>query len=352
MLGASIKPLVGLLTTITLVAAIARAEEDSLPLSALGDLKIDFSPSESVDTVQGPRVRGEVRFRAGEAYTVALPMSAQRIEFLVASGHTLAQGEPVARLSGPEVHHWLTETAALENQLDAAAARHDSNQPLFLSGALSAAAWADIQQRYYDLRLQHEHRQHVLDYAVVQGNVAQHEPEVAMLLIAPESGVVTFDARQQSRLPDSVLFDVVPTHALRLMVELPRHLATKLRRLRLDSCESPVEIIESSTIGFLATAWSGGLDADCGLSLGSIVSTTPVYQGDGYLVPKKAIFQWHSSPHVFIRRQDRILSTAVEIIGDQSDGFIVKQALLADNALVLTESVSAAKGLLLGLGRH
>lgn len=352
MLVTRVKPLVGLITTITLVASMARAEDDSLPLSALGDLKIGFGNSQSVDTVQGPRVRGEVRFRAGEAYTVVLPMPAQRIEFLVAAGRTLAQGEPIARLSGPEVHHWLTETAALESQLDAAAARHEGNKPLFLTGALSAAAWADIQQRYYDLRLRHEHRQHVLDYAIVQGDIAQHDSEVAMLLVAPEPGVVTFDARQQGHLPDSVLFELVPTHALRLMVELPRHLATNLSSLNLDTCDSSVEIIESSTIGFLATAWSEGLDAKCGLSLGSIVSTTPFYQGAGYLVPKKAVFQWRSSPHIFIRRQDRILPIPVEIIGDQSDGFIVQQPLLGEGTSVLTESVSAAKGLLLGLGNH
>ena len=76
----------------------------------------------------------------------------------------------------------------------------------------------------------------------------------------------------------------------------------------------------------------------------------PRYDEAALLVPREAVFQWRQTPHVFLRQGNELVAQPVALIADTAGGY----AIAADPELaageVLVRSVSAAQGILLGLG--
>ena len=203
------------------------AHAQTVPLQALGDLELAFTPVKSTDRVPGAPRRAQVRARAGNAYRTLLPRTAQRVVFMMPSGTPVQTGDPVVRVEGPEIHHWLLEYQAIANRYERARQRYEANRALFEDGALPAERWAAIEDRYFELGLAYEHMRHF--HALI---VKAMPTDDALLLGAPRPGLVAFDSRIDSYPLGAELFRIIPENALRLQLETPvtgRHRLSAIR---------------------------------------------------------------------------------------------------------------------------
>jgi hypothetical protein len=326
-----------------LLSAIA-APAQELPLQALGDLEVAFATLQPTDRVPGPPLRAVVRARSGEAYRVQLPREANRVSFLAGNGEPVRRGEPVVRLEGPEIHHWRLEYEAVGQRLQTARSRYERNQSLYADGALSADRWTEIEDRFLDLKLEYEHMRHFAEL------LHDGSDEHVLLVGTPQDGVVIYRSGQVAAAAGATLFEIIPDKALRLEVQAPASRAAALRTLQVADCRLPVTAVDRAAQGFFVTAWSAPLDEACPWPPGTVLSARPEYAEDGLLVPHKALFQWQREPHVLLRTGDALSARRVVLVADTEQGYAIE----ADDALagreVLIRSVSAAQGMLLGLG--
>ncbi len=318
---------------------------EKVPLASLGALDIEFSKVLSVETVPGPPLRGEMRARAGEAFSVALPMTASRAAFTLSPGDQVAAGDPVVWLEGPDVEHWLSEYRALTAQLEIARQRYQRNQRLYQDNVLAAEQWADIQARYFALQLQHEHMQHFYDLLPSDG--ISHQ---GVMLASPRAGSVVFDSRLDSISIGETAFSVVAPGTLRLHVEVPSQRSAELAGLSLPGCRLAVDRIDGVARNFFVSAWSEPTREGCPQRLGTLVSAIPLYYAAALVIPRDALFQWQGEPHVLVRSGDLLHAHRVVLIADTPQGYAIgSDEALADQD-VLSRSVSAVQGILLGLG--
>jgi hypothetical protein len=252
----------------------------------------------------------------------------------------------VALLEGLELHHWLLEYDALAARYDTARERYESNLPLYREGALSGDRWTGIEERYFTLRLEFQHMNHVREWL-------QPGPEdvpESLLARAPLDGRVLYDSSDTMLEAGDTLFEVLPGDGLRLRVEVPAGRAPDLDALAFDACEVTIDRTEEAARGFYRAAWSAPLQGACALAPGTTLSVEPRYRAQALFVPREAVFQWRQAPHVWLRRGEELVAQPVELIADTAEGY----AVAADPALaggeVLVRSVSAAQGILLGLG--
>ena len=324
------------------VAGLARAQD--VPLASLGDLALRFAPATAIDRVPGAPLRGVVRARGGEDYRVLLPRTAHRATFVAVPGQHVAAGDPVVRLEGPEIHHWELEFEAITERHALAEARYARNRPLYEDGALPAERWAAIQDSFLELSLKHEHMRHF-------GELLLPDDDPDTLLVgAPINGLLHFDSRTPARSEREVLFSMVPDDALHVQVEVPVDRAPSLRDLAVDNCALSIASIDRAAHGFFVAAWSEPLSGDCRWTPGTVLSVNPRYSADALVVPRAAVFQWQREAHVFVRDGQRLHARPVTVLGDTAEGYAVaRDPGLADSE-VLVASVSAAQGILLGLG--
>ncbi|MHA7815045.1 MAG: efflux RND transporter periplasmic adaptor subunit [Pseudohaliea sp.] len=324
------------------VAGVARAQD--VPLAALGDLDLRYAPVEVIDRVPGAPLRGVVRARGGEDYRVLLPRTAHRATFVAVPGQRVAAGEPVVRLEGPEIHHWQLEFEAVTERHALAEARYARNRPLYEDGALPAERWAAIQDSFLELSLEYEHMRHFGELLLPD------EDEDSLLVGAPISGMLHFDSREPARGEREVLFSVIPDDALHVQVEVPVDRAENLRDLAVGDCRLAIASIDRAADGFFVAAWSEALRGDCRWTPGTVLSINPRYATAALVIPRAALFQWQREAHVFVRDGEQLRARPVTVLGDTAGGYAVaRDPALADSE-VLVASVSAAQGILLGLG--
>ncbi len=314
-------------------------------MESLGALDVEFSKVLPVETVPGPALRGEIRARAGETFGVMLPMTASRVAFKLSPGDQVDAGDPVVWLEGPDVEHWLSEYRALTAQYEIARQRYQDNQRLFQDNVLAADRWADIQSRYFALQLQHEHMQHFRNLLPDDG--ITHE---GVILASPRAGIVVFDSRLNAISAGNTVFSVVAPDALRLHLEVPAQRSGDLAALSAPDCRLTIDRVDQIARNFFVSAWSEPTQQRCPQRLGTLMSVIPLYSATALVIPRAALFQWQGEPHVLVHQGDRLQTHRVVLIADTPQGY----AIDADDELadreVLSKSVSAVQGILLGLG--
>lgn len=326
--------------------ASALAQADAIALADLGDLELRYASLTATDRVPGVPLRAEVRVRGGEALQVLLPRTTQRMVFLVSPGQSVAAGDPVVRLEGPEIHHWQLEFEALADRFTTAKARYTGNEALYRSGALAADRWAAIQDSYLALSLEYEHMHH---FAQLLLSAPPSHPE-ALLVAAPEAGRVLFDTRAPDHGEGDVLFTLVPEDALRLQVHVPTNRAGALQALQLATCQLDIVSVDQQATGYFVAAWSAAVTPACELIPGAVVSAVPLYAASALVVPRDAVFQWQRGTHVVVRRDNELVPQRVVVLADTEAGYAIADDPELVGREVLVTSVGAVQGLLMGLG--
>lgn len=334
-----------LLLAVLLFPVFAAAQE-RLGLDDLGDLELAWANLDPMARVPGPALRAVARSGPGAALRFRLPADVQRTEFRAPPGAPVTAGDPVAVLEGLEIHHWLLEYEALERRFDTARQRYERNLPLYREGALPGDRWAEIEERYFSLRLEFEHMRHIREWL-------QPGPENvpdSLLASAPTSGWLLYDSRNVMLEAGATLYEILPRDELRLRVDVPAERAAQIEALAFDGCEVAVDRVEEAAQGFYRTAWSLPLADACLLGPGTALGVRPLYRAQALFVPREAVFQWRRAPHVWLRQGDSLVAQPVTLIADVPDGYAVSADPALAGGEVLTRSVSAAQGILLGLG--
>ncbi|TGD74845.1 HlyD family secretion protein [Mangrovimicrobium sediminis] len=335
--------LLTLVLTLTAWALPTLAQD--VAIDDLGALRLDYATVAPGDGYSGPPLAAEVTFRPGEALSLVTPARIQQIAYRVEPGAQVAAGQVLAELSGPEIHHMLTEADVIGQRYENARKRFERNRKLYQQQAIDEGRWQEISDSYFTLRLEYEHLRHFTELL----RTADDDPE-RISLLAPAAGRVQY-AQAQPGIPEGgELALIVPAQALRLRVAVPIEARQGLAQLRFGDCALAVDSISGIADGFFLRAWSAPLAEDCALLPGQQLMVRPFYAVAGYEIPREALLHWNGQPALLLRAGPRLQLAPVEILGATATGYYVDSEASLAGADILASSVSAVQGILLGLG--
>jgi hypothetical protein len=328
---------------VLLAAPVAPAQR--VDTGTLGALTLQYATVQASDHYAGPPMAAQVSFQPGEAFSVVTPYRIQQITWLVSPGESVTAGQPVAVLAGPEIHHFITEFEVTGERLALARKRFESNRKLYRDQSIDEGRWIEISDAYYRLRLAYEHLQHF--HELLQET--DSEPD-NIVLKSPTAGRLQYAQNSPGVPAEGEVAIVIPPSALRLRVAVPLARREGLAALRNDGCELAVSTISGIAEGFFLRAWSEPLGPRCPWLPGEQLMVTPQYRLAGYTVPQSALLHWEGEPALLLRDGGELQLVAVAVSGANGDGYHVTSDIDLAGREVLTSSVSAVQGVLLGLG--
>lgn len=321
------------------------AMADSVALKDLGLLQLELRTVEPLERYEGQALAARVDFRPGEAVSLVTPYRVQQITYLVGPGEAVAAGQAIALMRGPEIHHFLMEFEVTGQRLAASKKRYESNRELYQNRAIDEARWIEISEAYFALQLEYEHMRHFSDLLSQDDN-----DKDTITLTSPTDGIIKYRQDSPGIASGEELALLLPADTLRLKVSLPIARREGFVAVATGSCVLAVDSVSKIATEFFVEVWSEPIHDACQLIPGQRLMIKPVYRTQGYLLPKEAVFQWQGKPTILLRRESELHAVSVELLS--SDGKQYAVACDADIAgrEVLTSSVSAVQGILMGLG--
>lgn len=343
-------PLLAALTALLCLNAAA----DEIDLGALGELELSYMEAAAVTSYPGQSIVAAVNFRQGEAYTLTTPRAVQQIHYLVEVGERVERGQAFAELHGPEIHHFMVEVDVAKKMLASAERRFNSNKVLYEKKAIKESQWIEISKSYYAAQLEYEHLRHFSDL-VITGNPKENKTEVnkaesKIIIGAPISGVLDYSLQPTSLKGGDKVAAVVPESSIRLSAAVPFATSNQLSSFVTPSCQLAVSSVASKVQNYFVSAWSVPIEPECKLTLGQALLATPRYKTQAYKVPMSSVFEWQQATSVLIRNGEQLQVVAVALLASDGADYIVTAQQPLQNKAVLTTSVSAVQGVLLGLG--
>ncbi len=329
-----------------LLMGAGTATAQTLEIPALGSLELVFQQAAAVESYPGQPAAAEVTFRNGEAFNIPSPGRVMQIEYLVEPGTSLEADTPFAVLRGPEMHHLEMSYESSQALALAAQRRFKSNKALYESKAINEQRWLEISEQYYALMLEYEHMRHFFEL-VVSGD---DDPD-ALTLAAPFAGLIVYRATDKGIEEGDTIAQFLPPDAVRLKVALPNAIGMEVATVNAGRCNLAIERVSAMTDGFFVQAWTQAVTDNCHLMLGQSVLATPMIRSsDTYRVTRSAVFQLGTENYVLTRSGDTLSAIEVTLLATSGDDYLLQSATQLDAVPVLTSSVSAAQGILLGLG--
>ncbi|WP_434950686.1 membrane fusion-like protein [Shewanella sp. HL-SH4] len=328
---------------VCLSSAATRAE--SISLADLGNLTLSYIQPQKLASYEGSSLPAQVERLPGNDYWVTAPENIQQVTFLVTQGQNVTKGQAIVRLTGPEVFHFLAQIDAAESLYSLAKKRYERNQPLLKSGSISTDQWREISLDYFSTHLTFEHMQHFME--IVQGIDAETE---SLVVTSPMAGVVKLNHIDSQYIEGTQLFSLIPVDSVRVKIDVPMSQSTSLSAININQCHIAIDEVSSIAQGIFLTAWSMPITSDCGLLLGQQITVIPEYQKAVYLLPKNSVFTWHQDTQIFTQTVTNLTAMSIDVLGSTPDQYIVASDHDLSQMQVLSQSVAAAKGILLGLG--
>ena len=333
------------LLTLMLVLLPGAALAESIALKDLGMLSLEFTQVQQIESYRGQPLAARVTYRPGEAVSLVTPHRIQQITYLAETGETVSAGQAIAIMSGPEIHHFLTEFEVIQQRLAATKRRYDSNQKLYQNRAIDEARWIEITDAYYALQLEYEHMRHFR-------NLLSPAPddEDRITLNSPASGILQYRQDSPGIVSGGELALLLPPDTLRLKVSVPIKRRNGLNSLISENCQSRIDSVSGIASDFFVQAWSEPLAEQCQLLPGERLLVTPEYALQGYRVPRQSVFQWQDESTVLLRRELELVTVPVKLLSGDGTTYSVACSTDITGGEVLSSSVSAVQGVLMGLG--
>ncbi|HCF78592.1 MAG TPA: hypothetical protein DER52_02775 [Glaciecola sp.] len=101
---------------------------------------------------------------------------------------------------------------------------------------------------------------------------------------------------------------------------------------------------------FYQSIWSAPITTNCNLKLGEQVSLIPQYYTQAYQISQDSVFSWEGQSYIWVKEADSYTAVKVDLLASEQQMYIVTAQQSLANKLILTTSVSAVQGVLLGLG--
>ncbi len=333
-------------TFLTALLFAQAASAQVIDAADLGHLALEYQPATEVDSYAGQSLAAQVSFRQGEAYSVVTPYRVQRLNYLLQPGAEVAAGQPIAVLQGPEIHHFLSEFDIKKQLLRDAEKRFNSNRALYDKKAIKASQWLQISEDYYGLKLDFEHMRHFHELLIEE----QGQDEDSVTITAPVKGIIQYSQNAPGIAADDEIAVIVPPSAIRLRVAIPMNQRTQLAGFKAETCELEVAIVSGIINNFFLEAWSEPVQKQCGFLPGQQIMVRPYFELPAYSVSRSSVFQWQGQSHLFLLDGDKLVATPVVIAGSEGTDYVVTTDQSLQGHEILVTSVSAAQGVLLGLG--
>ena len=351
------RKLLSLLAALTAVMCL-NAAADEIDLGALGELELSYMEAAAVSSYPGQSIVAAVTFRQGEAYTLTVPRAVQQIHYLVEVGERVERGQAFAELHGPEIHHFMVEVDVAKKILASAERRFNSNKVLYEKKAIKESQWLEISKSYYAAQLEYEHLRHFSDLVITgnskgdkpEENKAENKVESNIVITAPISGVLDYFLQPTSLKGGDTVAAVVPESSIRLSAAVPFGASNEFSSFVTTSCQLAVSSVASKVQNYFVSAWSVPIEPECKLTLGQAVLVTPRYKTQAYKVPMSSVFEWQQATSLLVRSGKKLQVVKVVLLASDGDDYIVTAQQPLQNKAVLTTSVSAVQGVLLGLG--
>ncbi len=318
---------------------------DSIDVTSLGRLDLEYRTVVEIDTYPGQPLAAEVSFRQGEAFSVVTPYRVQRLSYLLPPGAEVTARQPIAVLEGPEIHHFLSEFDVKQQLLENAERRFINNRELYAKKAIESSQWLRISEDYYRLKLEFEHMRHF--HALLLEDDGEDD---VVTITAPVDGVIKYSQATPGILAGEELAVIIPPSAIRLQVALPSSQRGHLAGFDAGGCRLGFALVGAIARDFFVEAWSTPLQPECRLLPGERLMVVPRYSIDGYRVDRASVFQWQGRAHLFVLDGNRLEPVPVDVAGTVEGDYVVSSQLALTGREVLVTSVSAVQGVLLGLG--
>lgn len=325
------------------VATLVQAE--SLTISSLGNLDLSYVQPQKVASYEGSPLPAQVEILPGNDYWISTPENIQQISFLVGQGQLVTKGQAIVKLTGPEVFHYLAQVEAASSLYQLAKSRYERNKPLLNNGSIGAEKWQEISQDYFSTHLEYEHMQHFME--IVKSTDAATD---SLVVGTPVAGIVKLNQVNGPYMAGSQLFSLVPSDSIRVKVSVPMSQSHSLSAVNINQCHIAIESVSAIAEGAFVTAWSSPVPQECNLLLGQQITVIPEYQKAVYLLPKNSVFSWEQDSQVFTKTADTLTSITINILGSTPEQYIVESDQELSQIQVLSQSVAAVKGIMLGLG--
>ncbi|WP_269518657.1 hypothetical protein [Alteromonas sp. BMJM2] len=337
------------LALFTLVLTGYAHANNSVPLNSLGKLSLSYSSINALSTMEKPVSTGMVKVLPGSPLRIVAPMNPQKIDYLVAHGESVTQNQRIAILSGSEVHHFRENLAAKTALLEIATSRFNKNRELVSVNAIPQDKWLNIAQQYYDAQLAWGHLNHFAEMFEPQ------EDDDMGYLLAPSKGVFMLpeqaSADTETQATESQLGAVVSPNDIRLSTLVNALDSDFVEAINTDSCSVNIERVEEINHRFFVRVWSAPIPEGCALQLGAHVNTRVQLSVSALTVSADSVFYLHGQASVFVRRASALEAVPITLIGNaDNDNAVFTAEGLTKNDEVLTSSISAVQGILLGLG--
>lgn len=323
----------------------AQAQTQPIALESLGRLHLEYETPKITSMVPTPAVNGEVSNLPGSGYQLILPFRALQQRNLAAPQSAVDAEKPLIKLTGSEVHHFYERLSAQKEIYAQAQARYQQNLPLFKNKSINQQSWQAIADHYFATKLELGHLEHAEELL----KPGAHDDEA--LLISPVAGI--FIPRSEQLDGEAYIYaEVIETEEMRLKVQLPSSLANKITALKAGRCVLSVEYRERISNGLVTRLWSSPISetGNCELSFALNMMITPVIEEAALSVPATSVFFFEGKNYALLKTGNQLTPVEVDIIGRYHSDLLIGDHSDLRNGQVLTTSVSAVQGILLGLG--
>lgn len=323
---------------------LALAQDLSVDRSELAELSIQSESIQVVNSFNGKKLMARIESLPGQTYVLASPIDIPQVIYLESNGASLRKKQPFVKIQGPEVHHFYA-SYQMKKALFAQASRHYNNsEALYKRKSISEQAWLDISNNYYVTKMEFDELTHFFELVL-----NFDESNDALILGAPQQGILKYNISNMFSA-GSTIAAFVPLDAIRMKVNVPIGQPNLPSQLSIDNCNLAVDFMETANSTFYQTAWSKPLNPECKYVEGQVISVIPIYETKAYSVKKSSVFNWEGNNFIFVQVDAQYKAMQINIVTSQGDNYIVQSTNNLTNKVVLTSSVSALQGMLLGLG--
>jgi hypothetical protein len=328
---------------LTLLALTLNAGSAEVPKARLANLVTDYVPIAPVEERPGALTLLEARFLPGDGFILRLPFHANRFTPLVAQGAVVAAGQVVARVEGPELEAWLIHADGIEARFRAAEKRYRDGLALYEKQSLAASKWAEIAEQYFALVARMHHVEHTRE---ILRPLDHNRAEVS----APRAGRISFLERTGDDSEEVDIARIIAPDALRLTGRISQRGDAEPSRILIGACAVPVSHVEEQVRNLSRQVWSQALPPCLDPAPGALREGRFAYPFQGYAVPRAAVASVAGQAGIFIEEGAVLRFVPVAIASADPARFYLRSDSDLAGRRVLTASVSAAQGILLGLG--
>jgi hypothetical protein len=325
----------------------------NIALEQLGAYQLNFENVTMVDHVSGQNLLARSQAKTGENFAMYLPFTVQHTQFLSANGAKVVKDQPIAILTGSDVHHFLEEYHAAKILFNNASQQYQTSLGLYKKKALSQSRWTEISNSYFTAKLHFGHLTHLKKLLSISHESKGTEEVVS--IISPIAGILRYSTNRDVKEEGKLLFDIIPHNAMRLKISAPLKNIKKLRKVKVlnQNCTIDIDIASTQSSlmnNFNTIIWSDPIKSNCNISLGENLVVSPVYQQTAFSIDKNAIFEINNRSHIAIKNDQQLELVPIEILASNGKNYLfTSQENLAEKP-ALTSSVSAVQGILLELG--